>query len=452
MFFLNPAEKRLCRYASITFDSQICMALEHNYNLASKNLTTPFFAGYCSGYVFLYFSTCNMEFSNAKKNKYFKYIFRHVTTPGLYEIYIDLIDNIEQSKNSDSSEFDLGLLHGAKDFNSLAELGGLEADVDKLYKYLIGKPLTHEERENRKKEQKKIKDKKHKEIVEGIKEIRANRAAIKLLKKKSVKEDLSKNIINEDAKNEKYISKVISTESITPITSKEIRNRDNLPNELIESDLSIQSTTLGDTETVESKYENEQSLLAENKVASEALKIKKIKKSRNFWFNSFCVAFCFLLILVIDNFLANTPQPNVSKADDDLSIFLKAARQVNINSVREELVINGYDPDEVFEFILSLKRDLDYLDFEKLINKIHTPLYVGSNDGTSITTYNLPDILGKFTSIFTPDVIDAIRLVEPSTLYTFDNGITDQRGTIWIDKVDNKIMITALNSVDGYYE
>ena len=64
----------------------------------------------------------------------------------------------------------------------------------------------------------------------------------------------------------------------------------------------------------------------------------------------------------------------------------------------------------------------------------------------------MPDILGKFTSIFTPDVIDAIRLVEPSTLYTFDNGITDQRGTIWIDKVDNKIMITALNSVDGYYE
>jgi len=120
--------------------------------------------------------------------------------------------------------------------------------------------------------------------------------------------------------------------------------------------------------------------------------------------------------------------------------------------VTEELSLYGYDPREVFEFIQTLKNDVNYLDYENLINKIHTPLYVGSSGEDDPAIYDRGDILGRFTSIFTPEVIDAIRLIEPSRLYTFENGITEMNGRVWIDKVDGQIMITALNSQDGYYE
>lgn len=311
MLFLSSLEKKLCRIIAVSLDSQIKLAFKESGNRTWKNLITPFFAGYCSGYAFLAFSNCHLEFSDSKKKRYFKHIFRHVRPSNSYQIFNDLMRNIQNADKDQSCDFDNGLKHGAKDCNSLAELGGLEARVDTLYRYLTGQALTEEEEIQKKIKKKNQKRKRHEEVVDGIKDLRNARAA------KISLNELSKSKANDESNHKKHNQNILSQNQIDEkkeADTKKYLNESNkefqiseISSEFITKSyfdspaITDQADTLAasavDPKSVQLEAKSEKPAEQYNNLHA-CKRLKRLSKARDFWFYSFTVLCVYFSIAI----------------------------------------------------------------------------------------------------------------------------------------------------------
>lgn len=474
MFFLNQADKEIGDLISKDINLQIKQAFKKNYSSASNRISSQYFAGYFMCYMAMSYIHGGRSILNKNARKYEKYILNKVYPAGLLQIYRNENQTALKAKDIGLEEpiieWEAGAKAGMEDASVPSDI--LNPPVKKLYLYLIGKSLTEIDEEQGtissiiKSEKMEAKKRKHQEIIDTIKELRNSKAA-KISKSNIYKKvGISSLPVDENIGEARLINETVvpkdgsleidkgknTAEYINLTTSDEqISKKDSYINQVKEKAVPV-SVLNEDNKTKKCIDRNEEPEPINDIVADESQKIRKIKKSRNFWFKSFCATSILLLFLVLDKLIEHTSQSNNAIEDEGLSTFLEAARQVNTSSVREELITFGYDSDEVFDFIDSLQYDMEYLDFESLINKIHTPLFVGGANNTVQVTYELQDILSRFTSIFTPEVIDSMKLARPSSLYVFANGITVIDGGVWMDKVDGRMMITAINSEDGYYE
>jgi len=109
--------------------------------------------------------------------------------------------------------------------------------------------------------------------------------------------------------------------------------------------------------------------------------------------------------------------------------------------------VHGFrDPSEVHRLVSELRSAATVGDKRALAAALHYPLTTYSR-GVPVRRYITPgEVLAAYDSLFSEDVLAALRAAEYEELFVRDQGAAIGHGKVWLGQFDEGVRIKAINA------